>query len=87
MPISLCAFSLTLHRNLENKESLWELGVNQVLLKGLDGVDSQNSPLLMETGVGRPDSSAGEAPDVWGQVRAEPPAEGTAKCKGPAAGS
>lgn len=50
MPISLCAFSLTLHRNLENKESLWELGVNQVLLKGLDGVDSQNSPLLMDLG-------------------------------------
>lgn len=50
MPISLCAFSLTLHRNLENKESSWELGVNQVLLKGLDGVDSQNSPLLMDLG-------------------------------------
>ena len=39
------------------------------------------------SGVGRPDSPAGEAPDVWGRVRAGPPAEGTAKCQGPAAGS
>lgn len=50
MPISLCTFSLTLHRNLENTESSWDLGVNQVLLKGLGGVDSQNSPLLMDLG-------------------------------------
>ena len=50
MPISLCTFSLTLHRNLENTECSWELGVNQVLLKGLGRVDSQNSPLLMDLG-------------------------------------
>ena len=50
MPIHLCSLSLALHSILENKEYSWELGVNQVHLKELDGVDSQNSPLLMDLG-------------------------------------
>lgn len=50
MPISLCSFSLSLHRSLENKELLWKLWMNQFHLKGLGGVDSQDSSLVMDLG-------------------------------------